>query len=535
MTQPSGVVFPRSGPAGEQDRRSTSDLGRHVIADALRPVDVAGAGRVLTESDWRHAYPKHFRHVLQAGLGAPADALAIASAGLATLHRRMQWADPSRRDAGEGRERPLVGRPLRALHPYGQVVVAGRGQPERTVSLPYRGGRLEEDELRRRLADWVARGVMEPDAEQAVRRVMDHPEWLGLPGRTAVVLGAGAEMGPLRSLLRWGADVAAVDLPRPALWRRLLCDARERAGRLIVPVPLAEPGSEPGPEHGSEPGSELAAGPGARRGVAADVEGLPLEDLAQRAGLDLLHDLPSVAAWIADLSGDLVLGNYVYADGALNVRVCTAVDDLTYRLLQRGGRDIALAFLATPTDVFAVPDEAVAAARAAYAERDGGGLLGQAMRRASGGRLLLPHYDRTVDPGAGLPSINDSIVLRQGPNYLLAKRIQRWRALEARSQGHLVSFGVAPPTRTRSVLSNRGLAAAYAGAHRFGVEVFESATSNTLMAILLVHDLYAGGPAPATPWEAEARHAVHGGLWRCPYTPRSALGLAAGFGILSRH
>lgn len=222
MTQPSGVVFPRSGPAGEQDRRSTSDLGRHVIADALRPVDVAGAGRVLTESDWRHAYPKHFRHVLQAGLGAPADALAIASAGLATLHRRMQWADPSRRDAGEGRERPLVGRPLRALHPYGQVVVAGRGQPERTVSLPYRGGRLEEDELRRRLADWVARGVMEPDAEQAVRRVMDHPEWLGLPGRTAVVLGAGAEMGPLRSLLRWGADVAAVDLPRPALWLRLL-------------------------------------------------------------------------------------------------------------------------------------------------------------------------------------------------------------------------------------------------------------------------------------------------------------------------
>lgn len=98
-----------------------------------------------------------------------------------------------------------------------------------------------------------------------------------------------------------------------------------------------------------------------------------------------------------------------------------------------------------------------------------------------------------------------------------------------------MSFGVAPPTRTRSVLSNRGLAAAYAGAHRFGVEVFESATSNTLMAILLVHDLYAGGPAPATPWEAEARHAVHGGLWRCPYTPRSALGLAAGFGILSRH
>lgn len=535
MTQPSGVVFPRSGPAGDHDRRSTSDLGRHVVADALRPVDVAGAGRVLTESDWRHAYPKHFRHLLHAGLGTPADALAIASAGLASLHRRMQWADPSRSDAGEGRERPLAGRPLRALHPYGQVVVAGRGQPERSVSLPYRGGRLEGDALHRRLTDWVARGVMEPDAAEAVRRVMDHPEWLGLPGRTAVVLGAGAEMGPLRSLLRWGADVAAIDLPRPALWRRLLVDARDRAGRLIVPVPLAEPWSKPESKLESEPELERGSERGSRLGVAADADGLPLEEVARRAGLDLLHDLPSVAAWIADLSGDLVLGNYVYADGALNVRVCTAVDDLTYRLLQRGGRDIALAFLATPTDVFAVPDAAVAAARAAYGERNGGGLMGQAVRRVSGGRLLLPHYDRTLDPGVGLPSINDSIVVQQGPNYLLAKRIQRWRALEARSQGHLVSFGVAPPTRTRSVLSNRGLAAAYAGAHRFGVEVFEPATSNTLMAILLVHDLYAGGPAPATPWEAEARHAVHGGLWRCPYTPRSALGIAAGFGLVTRH
>jgi hypothetical protein len=34
-----------------------------------------------------------------------------------------------------------------------------------------------------------------------------------------------------------------------------------------------------------------------------------------------------------------------------------------------------------------------------------------------------------------------------------------------------------PPTRTRSVMKNRALAAAYAGAHRFGVEVFEPATS----------------------------------------------------------
>ena len=101
-------------------------------------------------------------------------------------------------------------------------------------------------------------------------------------------------------------------------------------------------------------------------------------------------------------------------------------------------------------------------------------------------------------------------------------------------------MNVAPPTRTRSVLKNRALAAAYQGAPRFGVEIFEPATTKTLMAALLVHDLYAGrdsaGPAPGHPWQDEAHAAAHGGLWRMGYTPRSAFGLAAllGYGAARR-
>jgi len=120
------------------------------------------------------------------------------------------------------------------------------------------------------------------------------------------------------------------------------------------------------------------------------------------------------------------------------------------------------------------------------------------------------------------------MIPQQGPNYALAKRLQRWRAVVARDGGSLVSMNVAPPTRTRSVLRNRALAAAYAGAHRFGVEVFEPATANVLMAALLVHDLHTGGgPRHEQPWQDEAYAAVHGGLWRTAYAPRSALGLAA--------
>jgi hypothetical protein len=293
--------------------------------------------------------------------------------------------------------------------------------------------------------------------------------------------------------------VIAVDLPRPGIWERILDTARRSGGTLLVPVARDQPG-QPGPGGGSEA-------------------------LAQRAGLDLMTGVPAAADWLATMEGPLVLGNYVYADGAANVRLSTAVDALTVRL-QAGRDDLTLAFLATPTDVFAVPAEAVAQSARAYATRSAAAkLAGLPLRALSGGRLLQRAYPPGADPG-----INDSLVAQQGPNYALAKRVQRWRATAARAAGTTVSMNVAPPTRTRSVMKNRLLAAAYAGAHRFGAEVFEPATCKVLMAALLVHDLHTGGPSSAHPWQDEAHAAAHGGLWRIAYAPRSALGLAAALG-----
>ncbi len=156
-----------------------------------------------------------------------------------------------------------------------------------------------------------------------------------------------------------------------------------------------------------------------------------------------------------------------------------------------------------------MPADAVRAATDAYDARSRTAkVLGRPLRSLSGGRLLRRAYVAGADPG-----INDSLIPQQGPNYALAKRLQRWRATLARHEGALVSMNVAPPTRTRSVVKNRALAAAYAGAHRFGVEVFEPATSNVLMAALLVHDLHTGGgPTHEQPWQDEAYAAVHGGL-----------------------
>ena len=152
-----------------------------------------------------------------------------------------------------------------------------------------------------------------------------------------------------------------------------------------------------------------------------------------------------------------MLGNYVYADGAANVRLAAAADALTVRLQASRG-DVALALLATPTDVFAVPAEAVEQSVRAYATRSPAAKLGGGTLHAlSGGRLLRRAYLPGADPG-----INDSLVQQQGPNYALAKRLHRWRATLARDSGATVSMNVAPPSRTRSVVKNRALASAYA-------------------------------------------------------------------------
>ena len=472
-----GVLF----PAGQDGRRSTAAVGRAVVADALREVDPVGAAQAAGETSWRSGYLVHFRRLVEAGMSSRDAALSIADRGLDALRRQMVVADGSGEVSVESWSRSEAAGSLDA------VEISGTASPEPELTLPRHGARLRGDDLRAQLDEWVGAGVMEPSAADAVRTVMGRPEWLRLEGHTVAVLGAGSEMGPLQALLRWGARVAAVDLPRPQVWERIVDAGRSGAGTLLVPV---------------EAGGR---------------------DPVRQAGSDLVEDVPRLGDWLTGIDGRLVVGNYVYADGGDNVRVSVAVDALTTRILEQRD-DVALSFLATPTDVFAVPGAAVAHSVGCYEQRRRATkLVGRPLRTLSGGRLLQRAYLPGADPG-----VNDSLVPQQGPNYALAKRLQRWRASTARANGVTVSMNVAPPTRTRSVVKNRALAAAYAGAHRFGVEVFEPATANVLMAALLVHDLHTGGgPAHEHPWQDEAHAAVHGGLWRAAYAPRSALGFAA--------
>ena len=472
-----GVLFPK----GTDGRRSTGSTGRAVWADAVRGVDDDLARRIEGAGDWRKAYVELVVAHTAAAATTDKGAVEVARAGLDSLNGRMVFE----RDGASApvAEALLGGRPLT------EQVVRGEGERERELVVPFRGQALRGDALRRQVDAWVAAGSFEASCGQALHRVLDEPDQLDVSDRAFALLGAGAELGPLEPLSRWGAHVVAVDVPQSRIWDRITTTARAGSGTLTA------------------------------------AEGTP-----GTLGVDLLTRTPEVAALLHTAADGLPLtiGSYAYADGARHVQVVHA-SDAVVELLLRDRPGTSYAELATPTDAFAVPEEVVEDARRRWAAR---GVWGTAQAPARAAGLYAQGYPATFAREDGSTvGVADVLVPQQGPNYTLAKRVQRWRAVVSQADGHLVSANVAPATRTRSVTKNRLLAAAYSGAGRFGVEVFEPATSRVLMAALLVHDLRVAAPAPAHPDDLFVQGAAHGGLWRIGYSVRSVLGVAAVLGL----
>lgn len=477
-----GVLF----PTDSDGNRSTGRLAKQVVADALATVDPAAAERVHRIKDWRKGYIEPFTELVRVGVTDPAAWDGVARAALQSLQSRMVGVHE---EDGQLVETPMTDY-LAVVTPTstpGTETIQGTATPVRELSIPYRGEELTGDLLRARLDRWVAAGVIEPSCADALELVQDNPEWLSLPGRAMLVLGLGSEMGPARRLLQWGADVLGVDLPSSPAWDRFRAEASTFAGRLHIPT-------------------------------GAD----------GRPGIDLLTQLPELAAWArAAAPAPLTVGSYFYADGGTHVQLSSAADALVVDLLG-DNTATALAYLATPMDTFVVPADVREAATAALASR-----RITDVKRVVGALTRHKVFCRNYPAGQG-PAVHDALVPQQGPNYTLAKRVQRWRATTAFADGHTVSVNVAPATDTYSVTKNKILASTYKGAYAFGIEIFEPDTSSALLAALMVHDLNVGRPQVDVQWQHESSGAASGGLWRQPYLPRTALPVAALIGTVKR-
>jgi hypothetical protein len=476
-----GVQFP-----SEDGRRSSQRTARSIFSAAVRSVDAEAAEQIERIDKWRKDYLHVVRDLVERGARSAKDAGRIASDGLEAIRSRFVFEQGNE---AVSLTEVFETKPRRRLE---TAVVKGEEKPLREVTVPYGNDLLRGDALKKQLDRWVSSGTIESSCARAVETVIDDPDRLDLSDQTFAILGAGSEMGPFPWLCRWGARIHAIDIPNPEIWNRILRDARDGSGTVSIPV------------DGNASGDR---------------------DVAARAGIDLIQELPEAHAWLHEQDKPFTLGDYAYADGTLFARLAVAIDTLTEELLDSGTAK-SYAYLASPTDVFAVTPEVIAAARSSR-----GGLGSRAMNALTARRLYAPSYSQTVRGEDGEEwGIFDCLILQQGANYSLAKSLQRWRAVATQENELLVSANVAPATRTRSVVKNKVLAAAYAGAGPFGVEIFRPDTSRALMAAMLVHDVRNRPPRTRHPYELFVSGAAHGGLWRMPYEPRSVLPLAVVLG-----
>jgi hypothetical protein len=128
--------------------------------------------------------------------------------------------------------------------------------------------------------------------------------------------------------------------------------------------------------------------------------------------------------------------------------------------------------------------------------------------------------------------------LVQGPNYILAKRMQHWRAILSAHGGSNVSSNVAPTTATVSVTSNWAFKMGLLGFWRFNpIEIFYEELSNSVMGILLIQDvLNPDSPALSksiaklpNPLYIFSTNQFHGGVFRAGFRFESMGVVSAAF------
>ena len=151
-------------------------------------------------------------------------------------------------------------------------------------------------------------------------------------------------------------------------------------------------------------------------------------------------------------------------------------------------------------------------------------VTGAIMSLLSQGKFLRKNAKKVVSGVGGDYFLINGVSVAQGPNYILAKRMQHWRAIIARSKGCIVSSNIAPATSTVSVTQNRTFAWAYEGMPYFKpYEIFAPETSNAVMSGILFSDLNSpessGNPKTklSNPNQLFSYGSFNGGNWRCAY------------------
>lgn len=482
-TAATGVAFPLDAKGA----RSSTAAGKAVFMRAAKAVEGGEvlAAEIEREKDWRHKYVPHLVAMTRLAVKSKANALSIAKEGLACLHETFEFVEAAEA-TGVKLQDAMTGA-------KGGKFFTGsfKGSGSQTgLEVPLGGCVLSGAPLDSKIDQWVEYGCIEADAAAAIKAVNGDPSKAPLKGHCFVMIGAGSEMGPFRTLMQMGATVVGTGTRRASRWTRVFDMVRDTPGELLLPLSQAQ-------------------------------GDMTEQQLAEAAGCDLNEDVPELLKWISSEAfkfSAVTIGCYVYMDGEAHVRAALAMDLLVTGLVAEGkskSKTVSVAYLGSPATVYPIPKEC----QAAMAKEQGNAPFWQ--------KLCVGAKANAIAPEGSVCLCNGLAVL-QGPNYALAKTMQMWRAILLREDKVVVSSPMAPACRTASMMSSASMSAFLDGqAHFKPLVSFDATTASPLLAALLLHDLFwpDSSTHPSKTLENPniifALKGFHGGLWRCAWSPES--------------
>jgi hypothetical protein len=487
-----GIQFPiQSG----RNKPSTTDTAKKILYAALKSVDSPYATQLTAEKNWRKKYPVYFQELVKTGIRSVQNPLLIAQQGLDTAKKSFHFQRAGQQTSLEQAMVDIK------EQPFENFVLKGTGSLAiEPWYIPFKGQKLQGEALLKQIDRWEQQQIIEPSHAKALRLLQAHPEWFDLSSRTMVLFGAASEAGPLSWLAKWRANIVAIDLPNPKIWQKITNTIQQGNATLIAPQ-------------------------------------ITLQNGEKQLGANLLTQTPEIANWLNTFEQRLDLAGIAYLDGEKHVRVSIAMISIMEQV-SRQKADSSIMFMLTPTDIYAIPESVVASIQQKIKQRPlVEKLLTKSIHNISLSHFFKSNIEQLIESDNGQKyGISDCMVIEQGPNYALAKRLQQWFAICTRARGQKTVINIAPSTTTHSVVKNPILKAAFSGADLFKVETFSPETTNAIMAALWVHDL--NNPESATNPERSLEHplalimenANHGGLWHVPYLARTALPFAAAYG-----
>eukprot|EP00511_Aplanochytrium_stocchinoi_P005596 CAMPEP_0204826404 /NCGR_PEP_ID=MMETSP1346-20131115/4091_1 /ASSEMBLY_ACC=CAM_ASM_000771 /TAXON_ID=215587 /ORGANISM="Aplanochytrium stocchinoi, Strain GSBS06" /LENGTH=518 /DNA_ID=CAMNT_0051954407 /DNA_START=189 /DNA_END=1745 /DNA_ORIENTATION=+ len=483
-----GVIFPAQGKDGGV---STTQTGKAVLASSIERISPECAQRIFDEKDWRNNYTDRITEVVAISAESKENALTGAQDGLTYVYDKFMYESN-----GERVKLSMIKNLVPEFPVFATETVVGSRYDTAVFnpSITVHDEQISGQELKTFTKDLVARDYIENSAAVKSDWVIEHKDDVqkDLEKLVFVVFGAGAALGPFQHLLRLGKiSVVAVDVPVEPVWEGLMNSINNSSAKVHIPR------------------------------------------LGNSRGCDLIKQAPEIIRWLSDLEPGkrMVIGNYAYADSANFIKVTLAMDAICAAVAEFRGRDrIAFSYLCSPTDIFTAPDEVVKCSREKYNALSFSSLFRPWLNPLSGGRFFTPNF-------APDSNIVDCVIMQQGPNYALAKRIQHWRAIIMREKGYIVSSNIAPASRTESVMKQKLLKAAYDGSAYFDINIFDPKTANSLMTLLLLHDVCnpRAGEHIKHPFDLFSDGCCHGGMWRNPHRARSITEIAAVLNLMNQY